>query len=151
YHRCRRGEGLTGWTVPNVLNWEEFVRRAWEMRTIENRLLLNRQQERALWAETIAADRGSGALLEGPRYRVADLAMEAHRLLCVYAPQFLERAARNGWQQDAGAFSNWLSAFDDVCRAQGLTSPARLPRELTPALEADRGNRTPLLLAGFDR
>jgi len=151
YHRARRSEGLTAWTAPNVLNWEEFVRRAWETHAAESRLVLDRQQEQALWAEIIAADRGSGALLEGPLYRVANLAMEAHRLLCLYAPQFLQRAARNSWQQDAGAFSGWLTAFDDTCRAGGLMSPARLPLELKPALKTDEGKRASLLLAGFDR
>jgi probable DNA repair protein len=90
-------------------------------------------------------------LLEGPLYRVANLAMEAHRLLCLYAPQFLRSAARASWQQDAGVFSAWLSAFDEACRAGELISPARLPLEVVEALEADSGRRAPLLLAGFDR
>ena len=77
--------------------------------------------------------------------------MEAHELLCSHAPQFLRKAARGAWQQDAAAFSGWLEAFDETCRAGSLLSPSRLPHELIPLLEADSAQRPPLLLAGFDR
>jgi probable DNA repair protein len=91
-------------------------------------------------------------LLEGPRNRMANLAMEAHKLLCSYAPQFLKQKARAAWQQDAENFSAWLAAFDETCRTANLLSPARLPIELIPILEAAPSEtRPPLLLAGFDR
>ena len=115
------------------------------------RLLLNPAQEEALWVEIAGQDRSLATLLEGPRHRLAALAMEAHELLCSYAPQFLRTPARAAWQQDAAAFSGWLAAFDEVCRAESLISPSRLPQELIPLLQADTAKRTPLLLAGFDR
>ena len=59
-------------------------------------------------------------LLEGPLNRMASLAMEAHKLLCFYAPKFLHTAARTSWQQDAGNFSAWLTVFDGNCRAVNL-------------------------------
>ncbi len=31
---------------------------------------------------------------------------------------FCARTARSAWQQDAGAFSGWLAAFDEACRAE---------------------------------
>jgi hypothetical protein len=61
--------------------------------------------------------------------------MEAHELLCSYAPQFLRTAARAAWQQDAAAFSGWLAAFDEACRSGNLLSPSRLPLGTDSAAE----------------
>ena len=151
FHRARQAEGLSAWPTPNILDWKSFVRATWEQRTADARLLLNPAQEQALWVEIAGADRSLATLLEGPRHRLAALAMEAHELLCGYAPQFLRTNARGGWQQDAAAFSGWLRGFDEACRAGSLISPSRLPHELIPLLFAETAKRPPLLLAGFDR
>jgi ATP-dependent helicase/nuclease subunit B len=156
FHRARRAEGLTAWPAPNILDWKSFARAEWEKRALDGRLLLNPAQEQFLWADLAGADRQMATLLEGPRHRLASLAMEAHALLCDYAPRYLRENARSAWQQDAAAFSGWLTAFDQICRAGNLLSPARLPLELILLLEnspAETGQaeRPPLLLAGFDR
>jgi probable DNA repair protein len=151
FHQARLAEGLTAWPAPNILDWKSFVRRTWEQRTADARLLLNPAQEQALWVEIAGADRSLATLLEGPRHRLAALAMEAHELLCSYAPQSLRPSARASWQNDAAAFSGWLRGFDEACRAGSLISPSRLPHELIPLLFAETGTRPPLLLAGFDR
>ena len=154
FHRSRREEELTAWPAPGILAWRSFVCAAWEERTrdkADGRLPLNLTQERSLWAEIAGSHKHLATLLEGPRHRLAGLAMEAHELLCAYAPQFLRENARGGWQQDAAAFSRWLTAFDQTCHTGNLLSPARLPLELIPLLESDRRERPPLLLAGFDR
>jgi ATP-dependent helicase/nuclease subunit B len=158
FHRARRAEGLTAWPAPNILDWNSFVRAEWIERSKngggESRLLLSPIQEQALWAEIAARHNHLGTLLEGPRHRLAALAMDAHDLLCSYAPHLLRPSARGGWQQDAAAFSEWLVAFDETCRASYLLSPARLPLELIPLLECASSahpHRAPLLLAGFDR
>jgi len=152
FHAARRSEGLTAWPAPQIQDWKSFVRAAWEERgKADGRLLLNPAQERSLWAEIAARGEHLATLLEGPRHRLVGLAMEAHELLCAYAPQFPRDAARSAWQQDAAAFSGWLAAFDQACRAGNLLSPARLPLEAIQLLESDRLERPPLLLAGFDR
>jgi probable DNA repair protein len=151
FHRARQAEGLAAWPTPNILDWKSFARKTWEQRTADARLLLNPAQEQALWVEIAGADRSLATLLEGPRHRLAALAMEAHELLCSYAPQFLRTNARGGWQQDAAAFSGWLAVFDEACRTGNLLCPSRLPHELIPLLQADPAQRSPLLLAGFDR
>jgi probable DNA repair protein len=151
FHRARRGEGLSAWPAPNILDWKSFVRKTWEERCADARLLLNAAQEEAVWAEIAGQDQSLATLLEGPRHRVAALAMEAHELLCWYAPRYLEKSARGGWQQDAGAFGGWLESFDEVCRRESLLSPSRLPPELIPLLNAEHAERAPLLLTGFDR
>ena len=151
FHRARMAEGLAAWPAPNILDWKSFARAAWDQRASDARLLLNPAQEEALWDEIASRDGSLATLLEGPRHRLAALAMEAHELLCWYAPQFLRMPARATWQQDAAAFSGWLAAFDEACRAESLMSPSRLPHELIPLLKADPAKRPPLLLAGFDR
>lgn len=151
FHAARRAQGHTAWPAPQVHHWQSFIRSAWETRRRDDRLILNRLQEKALWAEIIGADRSSGVLLEGPRQRLAEMAMEAHALLCAYAPGFLNPKARTGWQQDAAAFSGWLTEFDAACRAGRLLTAAQLPLELLAALARDPSYRPPLLLAGFDR
>lgn len=156
FHRARRAEGFAAWPAPAIQPWSEFVRNAWQQRAADGRLILNSAQEEFLWAGIIAADAQGANLLEGPRHRAARLAMEAHALLCAYAPELLQSRLRAAWQQDAAAFSNWLAAFDETCRAGKLISAARLPLELIALLEsavADNGraSRPPLLLAGFDR
>jgi len=151
FHRRRQAEGLSAWPAPRILDWKSFLREAWEARAADPRLLLNPTQEQALWTEIVGEERTLATLLEGPRQRLAALAMEAHELLCSYSPQSLSRTARSAWQQDAAAFSGWLAAFDEACRAGNLLSPSRLPLELIPLLSTDPARRSPLLLAGFDR
>lgn len=154
YHRARRAEGLTAWPAPNIQDWNSFVRSAWEQRAFhkgDDRLLLNAIQEQSLWAAIAGTGLHAATLLEGPRHRLAALAMDAHERLCSHAPRYLRTSARAGWQQDAAVFSQWLTAFDETCRAGKLLSPARLPVELISLLESEAAERPPLLLAGFDR
>jgi probable DNA repair protein len=151
FHRARQAEGLAVWHAPNILDWRSFVQSTWRLRAHDARLLLNSAQEEALWVEIVGQDRSLPTLLEGPRHRLAALAMQAHELLCSYAPKLLRASARSAWQLDAAAFSGWLAAFQEVCRSASLLPPSRLPYELIPLLEADPSTRPPLLLAGFDR
>ncbi len=151
FHRRRRTEGLTAWPAPDIQDWQSFVRREWEARRNDDRLVLNPLQERALWADVVESSTESRILLEEPRQRMAAMAADAYRLLCSYAPQHLSEKSRSGWQQDAAAFSGWLRAFDSACRAEKLIGSARLPLELLALLEADAVERPPLLLVGFDR
>jgi probable DNA repair protein len=151
YHRARRADGLTAWPAPDIQDWDGFLRAVWQERCTDDRIVLNALQEQSLWAEIVSRDSPRAALLEGPRHRVAQMAMDAHRLLCFYAPGFLQPPARAGWQQDAAVFSRWLTAFDEACRAQRALSATRVPVELAELLKAEANNRAPLLLAGFDR
>jgi probable DNA repair protein len=151
FHRTRQAAGLAAWPAPKILDWKSFARAAWEERSSDSRLLLNPAQEEALWVEIAGEDRSLATLLEGPRHRLAVLAMEAHELLCFYAPQFLRTSTRSAWQQDAAVFSHWLTRFVESCRSKNLLSPSRLPLELISLLKVEPVERPPLLLAGFDR
>jgi probable DNA repair protein len=151
FHRARRAEGLTAWPTPTIQDWQRFVRAAWDERDTDGRVVLNPLQEQSLWARIVAHAAPEAVQLAGAGDRLAALAMEAHHLLCDYAPQLLQNNTRIGWDQDAGAFSGWLSAFNELCRDGKLVSAARLPLELIALLQADTRERPPLLLAGFDR
>lgn len=155
FHRARRADGLTAWPAPAILDWQTFLHTAWQSHssTSDARLLLAPLQEQSLWVDIAGSDQHMATLLEGPRNRMARLAIEAHKLLCSHAPQFLTERNRAAWQQDAANFSAWLSAFEKTCRSTHLLSPARLPLELIPLLESASPSptRPPLLLAGFDR
>ena len=151
FHRARRREGLTAWPSPRILDWQTFVRDAWDERAFDGRMVLSHLQEQALWARIVAEAAPVAVALAGTADRLAALAMEAHHLLCAYAPQLLRDSARSGWDQDAGAFSAWLAAFNEICRDRKLISGAGLPLELDESLKADSAERPPLLLAGFDR
>ncbi len=151
YHRMRRVEGLSAWTTPPIHDWQSFVRTQWQERARDSRLLLSPIQERSLWMRVLAESGQTAAILPPSQRRLADLAMQGHSLLASYAPESLPREARRHWQQDAAAFSGWLTAFDELCRSEELLSMCRLPWSLLPLLEADPTPRAPLLLVGFDR
>jgi probable DNA repair protein len=151
FHRARRAEGLTAWPTPTIQDWQSFVRSAWDGRIIEGRVVLSPLQEQALWARIVAHAAPEAMQLAGAGDRLATLAMDAHHLLCDYAPQLLRDSARIGWDQDAGAFSGWLAAFNEIGREGKFISAARLPLEIIASLQADSAQRPPLLLAGFDR
>jgi probable DNA repair protein len=155
FHRARRAEGLTAWPTPGIQDWQSFVRATWDEhgaeRFLDSRVVLNTLQEQSLWARIVAHAAPEAVQLAGAGDRLAALAMEAHHLLCDYAPQLLKDSARIGWDRDPGAFSGWLTAFNELCRDSRLVSAARVPFELNAELEADTVERPPLLLAGFDR
>jgi ATP-dependent helicase/nuclease subunit B len=151
FHRARRAEGLTAWPAPQVLDWRSFARSAWADRGADGLLLLNPLQEESLWCRIIRDSGHTAGWTEPPRRRLAQLAMEAHELLCAHAPHLLRPAARSAWLQDHGAFSGWLSEFDDACRPGGLMSASRVPFELLARLDERDAGRPPLVLAGFDR
>jgi probable DNA repair protein len=150
FHQRRRVEGLTAWPAPAIHTWAGFVRTQWEARG-DSRMLLNPAQERALWSGILEGEPHLATLLAGPRHRLAALAMRAHALLCSYAPRYLKPAARAGWDRDAGAFSDWLTAFDAQCTKVRALSPDRAILDVIAALLDDTPTRPPLLLAGFDR
>jgi probable DNA repair protein len=150
YDQAQLAAGLSAWPSAPILDWRNFVQSAWQQRTVDGRLLLNSTQEQAIWAEIAGSGSQLATVLTGPLHRLAGLAMEAHELLCAYSPRSLKIAARSTWQQDAAAFSGWLTAFDERCRNEQLLSPSRLPIELIALLQKDE-KRKPLLLVGFDR
>ncbi len=138
YHRARQAEGLTAWPAPDVWDWQSFALVEWEKRNHDARMMLNPLQEQALWAGIVKERYGEADSFPGTLHRLAAMAMEAHRLICSYAPQYLDAKSRRAWQQDAGAFSDWLAVFEDQCRKRECASAARLALELAETLSNDQ-------------
>jgi probable DNA repair protein len=151
FHRRRRAEGAMAWPAPIIHAWTSFITASWEKYARDERMLLNSAQEQALWAEIIGREQHLASALEAPRQRLATMAMRAHELLCSFAPRYLNESTRRAWDNDPGAFSAWLAAFDGSCRDWALISQARVPLELIPLLQQDAIARAPLLVVGFDR
>jgi ATP-dependent helicase/nuclease subunit B len=151
YHQRRRAEGSAAWIEPDIQAWESFVISAWQKRSLDDRMMLNRAQERALWAKIIGRETHLASMLEATRRRLAGMAIEAHELLCSYAPHYLKATARHNWDRDPGAFSGWLAAFDEQCQDNRLLSPVRTSLDLIRNLQNDATPRPPMLAVGFDR
>ena len=129
FHRARQAEGLTAWAAPNIFDWKSFVRKAWEERGADARLLLNTTQESALWVEIAGEERALATLLEGPRHRLADLAMEAHELLCSTRRSFsaqkpaaagsrTQRLSAVGWRPSTSAAALAICSAPAACRSK---------------------------------
>ena len=142
---------MSAWPAPNILDWKTFARTAWEERNLAGRLLLNHAQEMALWSEIIHSEQHLPTALRASVRRLASMAIEAHDLLCSYAPQLLRKSSRVNWDRDAGAFSQWLADFDEQCARNGIRTLSRLPLELILLLQEDSSPRPALRIAGFDR
>ncbi|WP_420236348.1 PD-(D/E)XK nuclease family protein [Telmatobacter bradus] len=155
YHQMRRHAGLTAWPAPQIEHWQQFVRRLWQERVHDGRLLLAPLQEESLWTAVVGTDSHLATSIESTRARLGKLAMEAHALLCAYAPAQLEERVRLGWQRDQASFSQWLTGFEEHCNKAHLVSAARLPLEVAELLTAENAtesaDRPALLLVGFDR
>ncbi len=151
FHRRRRAEGLSAWRSPAIVDWNSFVGNAWQELALDSRLVLNPAQEQQIWSEIILSDQHLPTTLPASVRRLAAMAMEAHDLLTSYAPRYLNESARAGWDQDTGAFSQWLAAFEKYCRKNQLISRSRVALELIPVLQRDSSERPALRLAGFDR
>lgn len=147
----RRAEGLAAWPAPQITDWTTFARTAWQDRSTDGRMVLNPAQEQAIWTTIIEREKRLATVLPDPRHRLASLVMQAHALLCGYAPRYLQARAREGWSLDAGTFSAWLAAFESACRSSNVWSASRMALEAIPFLEADATARPPVLAVGFDR
>src|ERR1700722_19122297 len=122
FHRRRQAEGAMAWPAPSIQAWTSLVAASWERYARDERMVLNSAQEQALWAEIIGREQHLATALEGPRQRLAAMAMRAHELLCSFAPRYLKESARTAWDNDPRAFSAWLVAFDSACQNGVMTS-----------------------------
>ena len=91
----RRAEGLTAWPAPRHSGLANLcTRRMGEHAQSDRPYVLNALQEQSLWAAILQLPVAPGSPVEGPRHQVASLAMDAHGLLCAYAPRLLNQNAR---------------------------------------------------------
>lgn len=151
FTRRRLAEGHTAWLTPQIHEWRAFLRTQWDRLPSDGRMVMSIPQEESVWARIAAAGKLAATVLHGPRYRLANMAREAHELPCSYAWQFLDADARTAWLGDAEFFGQWLAEFDKRCTKKGWLSAARLPVEMLSRLPQEQTERPKLLLTGLDR
>ncbi|MDE3202482.1 MAG: PD-(D/E)XK nuclease family protein [Acidobacteriota bacterium] len=151
FHRHRLNEGLSAWSAPEILDWGAFIRRTWEELAEDDAIVLTAAQEQMIWAEIAGQEDQIAVQLESNLYRLASLAAGAYALICNYSPNLLSTSARNGWDQDAAAFSRWLTAMEKRSRRDHLVCAHALPLRVADWLQKDKSKRAPLFLVGFDR
>lgn len=151
FHAARQREGLRAWATPAIYAWDRWLEDEWLSRNKHGRMLLQPLQERALWTRAMEGSRYGDMMLSGRR--LAGMAQSAYRLLCAYAPDSLENAARRGWTNDAAVFGDWMDGFEKLCREEEAISASRLALELAAMLRKEERQHAnpPLLLIGFDR
>ena len=145
HDRAEIASGQTLWHPAEALPLEAWLGNLWHQHLVsgaDTRMLLNRTQEHALWADIIRADTETPSLRSPDA--LADLAARAWSLAHLYnaRPRLRDFAPST----DSRAFDRWSRAFDRrLQRGQWITA-AQLPAELAAA------NLTlpPVTLVDFD-
>jgi ATP-dependent helicase/nuclease subunit B len=152
YAERKRSEGCSAWATPRLLPWEGLLS-AWWNDTLTagdaERMLLNPDQERAVWLKIVEADpEASGVLL---RTNLASLASGAWKLLHDYRVPSGALAA-SGASMDARAFSRWAKEFAAECRKKRWITRAELAAVCAEWIRSDRLPLPPKMrFVGFDR
>lgn len=154
YHARKRLDGAGGWAPPGIYAWDTWLGSLWRNLLVEGRasaMLLNQQQEHALWRQILQADAELGTSLR-PVDSLAELAASGWALLHRFAAR--RELTRFADTADTRAFARWVAAFERQCARGGYLSAARLPELLVDALckgDLRLESTAGLLLLGFDR
>jgi probable DNA repair protein len=149
YDRQQQAAGRAAWRSPDVLSWSAWQQREWQAAQFAAPLplLLDAQQELAVWERAIDASPEGAALLNTGS--VAAEARDAWAIVCAYR---LSQPLQAGVQTDeTRAFLGWRDAFLHFCGEHHLIEPARLCDELAHQYRT-RGLPPPerFVLFGFD-
>jgi ATP-dependent helicase/nuclease subunit B len=129
--RERAGESV--WDTPRIVPYGAWLERA-ALRLEERPALLEPAAASRLW-QRIVADSPAGARLISARAAAAD-AERAFQLLADWclAPADLDAATA-----ERAAFRDWVRAFMEECRRQGMIDRARLPALIAAQAQAALG------------
>ncbi len=129
----QRERGLLSWEPPAIVAWGEWMTGLWSTAVTdgaEERLLLNRVQEEALWAEILEAAAEKGIIPSGTVAGAARLARSGFALAGAHLA--LDRLRRSADSFDARTFAGWAERFLALCRERRM-----LPAALLEAAIAD--------------
>jgi probable DNA repair protein len=149
FSEAKKSRGETCWQSPPVFTLETWLAALWHRRLIageESRLLLNRDQEHALWRSIIAADRDLSGFNSADS--LAALAAQAFHLLCRHNGR--NRLGDFAASTDTRAFARWAAEFDRLCTRNSFLSTAQLPSTLSFRGAAEESDSASLLLVDFD-
>ena len=148
----QQARGLHAWEPAPARAWGEWLESLWSALTLEghdDRVLLNRAQEEALWAEVIAAGGPRSYLPTGASRELARLARSGLQLAADHLA--LDRLLSAADTPDSRAFADWLDTFAKRCQAERLMSRSLLEQALNDHLRAGRIAPPAVLhLAGFE-
>jgi len=125
--------GQTLWASPPILALDTWLGSLWSqllMSGAEDRVLLNRSQQQALWRSIIAADPDVTGLQSLDN--LADLAAEAWRVIAVHEGH--AQLNRFAGSPDTQAFVRWAGEFERHCQRKRYLPDAALTSALTAAL-----------------
>jgi probable DNA repair protein len=146
---AQQSAGRTAWPSPDVLTWPAWQQREWQAAQFVSPLplLLDAQQELALWERVIRASPEASRLLH--LEAAASEARDAWAALCVY--RLSAALEQEPGTEESHALRGWRDAFLQFCTREHLIDTARLPDELAHQFAAGR-LRAPqhLVMFGFD-
>ncbi|HEY6376447.1 MAG TPA: PD-(D/E)XK nuclease family protein [Edaphobacter sp.] len=150
--RRNRAQGLVNWRPPAVMAWDTWTAGLWRGLVVEGRvseIVLNRTQEHAVWKLVLEAEEELATLRSVES--LAEMAMEAWRLLCAYnGERRLQSAAVS---DDSRAFRRWARTFERLCGSERFLAQAQLEGALRRAVGEGwvSGLGGEIVLVGFDR
>jgi hypothetical protein len=108
YNEWRRAEGDAVWPTPEILPWDTWLEKLWDVHLFhapagENRVLLSPSQERALWRGIVERATANDVLLDSAA--TADAAANSWQL--VHAWELDRRALEAAASEDTAAFLGW--------------------------------------------
>lgn len=149
YDSRQHAQGRQTWRSPDILPWSAWQQRQWHAAqlTAELPLLLNPQQELALWERVIDESPESGAMLQTDA--AAHAAAEAWAMTCAWRLAASLRGGPVG--EEARAFLGWSERYTRFCARRSLIDSARLPDELARLIrEGIVAAPARLVFYGFD-
>ncbi|RSL15430.1 putative DNA repair protein [Edaphobacter aggregans] len=150
--RRNRARGMASWRPAAVMAWDTWTAGLWRELVVEGRvseIVLNRTQEHAVWKLVLEAEEELATLRSVES--LAEMAMEAWKLLCAYnGERRLQNAAVS---DDSRAFRRWARTFERVCGAERFLAQAQVEGVLRRAVGEGwiSGVGGEIVLVGFDR
>lgn len=135
YGQWRRLSSATVWRRPQVLSWQEWMRRLWEESLLHGGhagefSLLSAHGSLMLWEQALGRDAVEGFDLE----QNAALARKSWNLALEFGLN-LERLRAEVEGEDERRFARWAARFEELRTADKWLEPAALPQVLTQDLQ----------------
>ena len=150
YGQWRRASNATVWRRPQVISWQEWMRRLWEDSLLRGGhaggfSLLSPHGSLMLWEQALRPEAVAGFALE----QNASLARKSWNLALEYGLN-LERLHAEVEGEDERRFARWTGRFEESRTAGKWLEPAGLPQLLAQDLQTGAITvRKPLFLLGF--
>lgn len=151
YDRVQKENSLTGWTSPQVLAWEPWLRSQWNAAVLcgaETRAVLSQTQELHLWRSVLEQDETARQTLSYAG--LAKLAQQAYGEMARHCIALQQLRGDGG--TDTQAFYRWTTAWLARMRKLDCLPAAQLEAALADTIASGKlGAPKDLVLLGFDR